>query len=232
MAGVEWMNDADGRLQDRLGHAFDDPGLLAQALTHRSCGAHNNERLEFLGDAILDFVIADLLYGGEPDAHEGRLTRLRAHLVRRETLATVARDVHLGEALRLGPGELKSGGRDRDSILADALEAVIGAVYLDGGMSSCRGVLETLYNDRLARAAVEKGLKDPKTRLQEALQGHGRGLPQYTVVSLDGAPHDQSFTVACLVDGVPNPVTGFGPSRRKAEQDAATKALEKLDGDA
>ncbi len=226
------MNDADGRLQDRLGRAFNDPALLAQALTHRSCGGHNNERLEFLGDAVLDFIVADLLYAAEPSAHEGRLTRLRAHLVRRETLAAIARDMHLGETLRLGPGELKSGGRDRDSILADALEAVIGAIYLDSGMSSCRGVLETLYEDRLARAAVEMGLKDPKTRLQETLQGHGRALPQYTVVSLDGAPHDQSFTVACLVDGIPNPVTGFGSSRRKAEQDAATRALERLDGDA
>jgi ribonuclease-3 len=226
------MNGADGRLQGRLGHAFNDPGLLDQALTHRSCGAHNNERLEFLGDAILDFIVADLLYEREADAHEGRLTRLRAHLVRRETLAAIARDMHLGETLRLGPGELKSGGRDRDSILADALEAVIGAIYLDGGMASCRGVLETLYTDRLARVVVEMGLKDPKTRLQETLQGHGRGLPQYTVVKLDGAPHQQRFTVACLIDGIANPVTGFGPSRRKAEQDAATRALEELDGDA
>jgi len=226
------MNDADGRLQDRLGYAFNASGLLDQALTHRSCGAYNNERLEFLGDAILGFVVADLLYIADPDAHEGRLTRLRAHLVRRETLASIARDVHLGEALCLGPGELKSGGRDRDSILADALEAVIGAVYLDGGVSACRTVLESLYTDRLARAAVEMALKDPKTRLQETLQGHGRALPQYTVVNLDGAPHDQSFTVACQVEGIPDPVTGFGSSRRKAEQDAATKALAALDGDA
>jgi len=226
------MNDTDGRLQGRVGHTFHDSGLLHQALTHRSRGAHNNERLEFLGDAILGFVVADLLYAANPDAHEGRLTRLRAHLVRRETLAAIARDMHLGESLCLGPGELKSGGRDRDSILADALEAVIGAVYLDGGVSSCRMVIETLYNERLAGAAVELSLKDPKTRLQETLQGHGRALPQYTVVNLDGAPHDQSFTVDCLAEGLPNPVTGFGSSRRKAEQDAATKALAELDGDA
>ena len=226
------MNDADGRLQGRLGYAFNDPGLLHQALTHRSRGAHNNERLEFLGDAILDFVIAELLYRAEADAHEGRLTRLRAHLVRRETLAAIARDLDLGESLRLGPGELKSGGRGRDSILADAFEAVIGAIYLDAGLPSCRDVLEALYRDRLARAAREMGLKDPKTRLQELLQGQGRALPQYTVVSLEGAPHDQSFTVECQVDGMPSPVAGFGSSRRKAEQDAASKALEKLDGDA
>jgi ribonuclease-3 len=226
------MSDADGRLQDRLGYAFNDPGLLDQALTHRSCGARNNERLEFLGDAILDFVVAELLFQSERDAHEGRLTRLRAHLVRRETLAAIARDLGLGEVLRLGPGELKSGGRGRDSILADAFEAVVGAIYLDTGMSPCRNVLETLFCDRLARAAQEMGLKDAKTRLQEELQGRGRALPEYTVVNLEGAPHDQSFTVACQVDGIASPVTGFGASRRKAEQDAASKALEALDGDA
>ncbi len=225
------MNDADRRLQGRVGYAFNDPGLLDQALTHRSLGSHNNERLEFLGDAILNFVVAELLYQAEPDAHEGRLTRLRAHLVRRETLAAIARDLDLGEALRLGPGALKSGGRGRDSILADACEAIIGAIYLDGGLSPCRGVLENLYRDRLARAAREMGLKDPKTRLQEVLQGSGHGLPQYTVVNLDGAPHDQSFTVECKADGIPGPVTGFGSSRRKAEQDAAQKALEELDGE-
>ena len=125
------MNEGDRRLQDRLGYTFNDPDLLDHALTHRSCGARNNERLEFLGDAVLDFVVAELLYETEPDAHEGRLTRLRAHLVRRETLAAIARELDLGERLRLGPGELKSGGRRRDSILADAFEAVIGAVYLD-----------------------------------------------------------------------------------------------------
>lgn len=226
------MSDADGRLQNRLGYAFNDPGLLDQALTHRSCGARNNERLEFLGDAILDFIVAELLFQGEPDAHEGRLTRLRAHLVRRETLAAIARELGLGEVLRLGPGELKSGGRSRDSILADAFEAVVGAIYLDAGMSPCRQVLERLFRERFARAAQEMGLKDAKTRLQEVLQGRGRALPEYTVVNLEGAPHDQSFTVACQVDGIPTPVTGFGASRRKAEQDAASKALEALDGDA
>jgi len=226
------MNDADGRLQGRLGYAFNDPGLLDQALTHRSLGPRNNERLEFLGDAILGFVVAELLYEVEPDAHEGRLTRLRAHLVRRETLAAIARDLDVGEALRLGPGELKSGGRGRDSILADACEAIIGAIYLDAGLSPCRRVLETLYRERLARAAAEMGLKDPKTRLQEVLQGRAHGLPQYTVVNLEGAPHDQSFTVECMADGIPHPVTGFGSSRRKAEQDAAHKALEELDGEA
>jgi len=226
------MTDADRRLQDRLGYVFNDPELLDQALSHRSCGARNNERLEFLGDAVLDFLIAEFLYRGEPDAHEGRLTRLRAHLVRRETLASIARGLNLGEVLRLGPGELKSGGRDRDSILADALEGVIGAIYLDSGLARCGEVLEALYDERLNRAAQEMGLKDAKTRLQEALQGQGRALPDYRVVQLDGAPHDQSFTVECQVDGVSSPIRGFGASRRKAEQDAASKALVALDGDA
>jgi ribonuclease-3 len=226
------MTEADGRLQDRLGYVFEDPELFERALTHRSVGGWNNERLEFLGDAILNFVVAELLYRAEPDAHEGRLTRLRAHHVRRETLAAIARELQLGEVLRLGPGELKSGGRGRDSILADAFEAVIGAVYLDSGMPSCRGVLETLYRDRLTRAAREVGLKDAKTRLQEALQGQGRALPQYTVVKLEGAAHDQSFTVECQVDGIAHTVTGSGSSRRRAEQDAASRALEELDGDA
>lgn len=226
------LSGADARLMDRLGYAFEDVELLDRALTHRSAGAHNNERLEFLGDAILGFVVAEMLYQEEPNAHEGRLTRLRAHLVRRETLAAMARQLELGEVLRLGPGELKSGGRRRDSILADAFEAVIGAVYLDSGMASCRAVLDTLFRERIARAARAVGLKDPKTRLQEALQGRGRALPQYTVVKLEGAAHDQSFTVECLVDGIAQPITGSGPSRRKAEQDAAGRALEELDGDA
>ncbi len=225
------MDDLGGRLQGRLGYAFNDPDLLDQALTHRSRGARNNERLEFLGDAILSFVVADLLYQADADAHEGRLTRLRAHLVRRETLASIARDLNLGEALRLGPGELKSGGRGRDSILADALEAVIGAIYLDAGLAPCRRVLEDLYGERLSGAAREVGLKDPKTRLQEALQARALPLPRYAVVKLEGAPHDQSFTVECQVESIPEPIVGTGTSRRKAEQDAASRALEALDGE-
>jgi ribonuclease-3 len=226
------MTDADGRLQERLGYTFDDPGLLDQALTHRSCGARNNERLEFLGDAVLAFAVAEFLFQGQPDAHEGRLTRLRAHLVRRETLAEIARGLELGEVLRLGPGELKSGGRGRDSILADAFEAVVGAIYLDAGMSACCRVLEGLYGERLTRATQKTRLKDAKTRLQETLQGRGLALPEYSVINLEGAPHDQSFTVACHVDGIADPVTGCGASRRKAEQDAASKALRALDGEA
>jgi len=223
------MTVLDRKLQERLGYTFNDPDLLDQALTHRSVGSRNNERLEFLGDAILSFIVAELLYHAEPDAHEGRLTRLRAHLVRRETLARIARELELGDALRLGPGELKSGGRRRDSILADAFEGVIGAIYLDSGLASCRQVLDALYAERLIRAAQEVGLKDAKTRLQESLQGQGRALPQYAVVKLEGAAHDQSFTVECQVEGIPHPVKGTGSSRRKAEQDAASRALEALD---
>lgn len=225
------VNDTDAQLQERLGYAFRDPELLGQALTHRSRGSHNNERLEFLGDAILSFVVAEMLFEAEPGAHEGRLTRLRAHLVRRETLASIARELELGEAVRLGPGELKSGGRRRDSILADAFEALIGAMYMDSGLASCRTVLKKLYDNRLERAVREVGLKDAKTRLQEALQGQGRALPQYTVIKLEGAAHDQSFTVECQVEGMARPVTGSGSSRRRAEQAAASRALEVLDGD-
>ncbi|MDX1434433.1 MAG: ribonuclease III, partial [Gammaproteobacteria bacterium] len=166
----------------RLGHEFRSPELLDQALTHRSVGARNNERFEFLGDAILNFLIAEFLFSANPDAHEGRLTRLRAHLVRRETLAAVARDVELGEALRLGPGELKSGGRTRDSILADAFEAVLGALYLDAGLDACRAAVGELFAERLHQAPRSVRLKDAKTRLQEALQSKGLALPVYSVV--------------------------------------------------
>ena len=225
------MSAPDERLVSELGHRFSDPELLERALTHRSRGAQNNERLEFLGDAILNFLVAESLYHGNPRAHEGRLTRLRATLVRRETLASVARDLGLGAALKLGPGELKSGGRDRDSILADALEAVVGAVYLDGGLDACRDVFVSLFNHRMADASRNTGLKDPKTRLQELLQSRGLALPVYRVVQVEGAAHDQSFTVECAVPDLAHTATGNGASRRKAEQDAAKKAIEQLDRD-
>jgi ribonuclease-3 len=223
------MNDPDRRLLDILGHDFADPALLDQALTHRSLGACNNERLEFLGDSILNFIAADLLYHLNPDDHEGRLTRLRAHLVRRETLAAIARELDLGAALRLGPGELKSGGRDRDSILADAFEAVIGALYLDGGLGLCREFLTRVFDERIAQASHELGLKDAKTRLQESLQSRGLPLPVYRVIDVKGAAHDQNFTVECLVDGIDQPSRGVGSSRRRAEQEAARLALATID---
>ena len=223
------MDEALERVLATLGHEFSDPSLFEQALTHRSAGARNNERLEFLGDAILNFVVADALYRSTPDAKEGSLTRRRARLVRRETLAEVAREIGLGPALRLGGGEMKSGGRDRDSILADALEGLIGAVYLDAGLEICAAWLSRQFGARLTLAFEDDADKDAKTRLQEMLQSKGLPLPVYTVVGIDGAAHEQSFTVQCRVSGLVRSPCGTGGSRRKAEQVAADRALSLLD---
>jgi len=213
-------------LADRIGYRFRDESLLQRALSHRSASGRHNERLEFLGDSALNFVVSDDLYQRFPDAEEGVLTRLRARLVRRETLAAVARERDLGRLLRLGGGERKSGGRDRDSILADAMEAVFGAVYLDGGVDACRAAVGTVLADRLSEVSPEDGLKDAKTRLQEALQARGLSLPAYAVVRKSGADHDCAFTVECHVEGTVT--VGTGTSRRRAEQDAAAKALAAL----
>mgnify|MGYP006285487453 CR=1 FL=1 len=217
------------RLERRLGYPFSDPDLLELALSHRSLGARNNERLEFLGDAILGFVVAESLFNGSGEASEGQLSRMRAHLVKRETLATIARELDLGDELRLGPGELRSGGQCRDSILSDALEAIIAAVYLDGGMEPARALVGRLLGDRLSDPAPEIRHKDPKTRLQEQLQASGRNLPRYEVIEVGGEQHAQRFRVACsAASGL---VTeGEGPSRRKAEQAAARRMLEQLEG--
>ena len=225
------MADLEGFVR-RLGHRFADPGLLEQALTHRSAGGANNERLEFLGDALLGLVVAEELYRLRPRASEGDLSRLRASLVRRETLAEIARELALGEWLRLGQGELKSGGYRRDSVLANGLEAVIGAVLLDGGHEAARSLLLQLYATRLAELPARAALKDPKTRLQEYLQAHGQPLPDYEVVAVDGEEHRRTFTVACRVDGQAAPFEGTGLSRRKAEQQAASRALAGLAGEA
>ncbi len=223
------MNDPGRQFLRRLGYEFKDDSLLERALTHRSAGSGHNERLEFLGDSIINFIMAETLFRAQPEAREGQLTRLRALLVRRETLAAVARDLDLGMALKLGGGELKSGGRDRDSILADALEAVIGAVYLDSGMDSCRELVERLFTEKIAQAQQRRGAKDAKTRLQERLQARGLPLPTYEVVEVKGAPHSQEFQVFCRVASLDNPTCGTGGSRRKAEQAAARLALERLD---
>ena len=215
-------------LHDRLGYRFHEPELLKQALTHRSVGSANNERLEFLGDAILGLVIAEALYRRFPHANEGCLSRLRANLVKGETLAAAARRIELGEALLLGPGELKSGGFRRDSILAGALEAVIGAVYLDGGMEPARELILRLLDEELRRATPDGALKDAKTRLQEYLQGRRLPLPSYDVTAVEGSDHDQVFEVACRVTGLDGPVLGRGSSRRRAEQQAAAQALQRL----
>jgi ribonuclease-3 len=216
------------RLQQRIGYPFRDTSLLERALTHRSLGARNNERLEFLGDAILGFEVADQLYHQVGDADEGQLSRMRAHLVKRETLAEIARELDLGSLLRLGPGELRSGGQARDSILADATEAVIAAVYLDGGIDEARAMVRRLLGRRLTRPASEIRAKDPKTRLQEQLQAQGAALPEYTVVDIHGDQHEQTFRVVCST-GLTEDTEGEGPTRRKAEQAAARAMLLSLE---
>lgn len=217
------------RLQQRIAYQFNDVGLLERALTHRSLGACNNERLEFLGDAILGFEVADNLYHSVSDASEGQLSRMRAHLVKRETLAEIARTLQLGEILRLGAGELRSGGQTRDSILADAVEAMIAAVYLDGGIDAARALVRRLLGDRLSDPTPETRRKDPKTRLQEHLQSLGRPLPRYEVVGVSGDQHDQMFRVVCTT-GLGRDTEGEGASRRRAEQAAARLMLERLEG--
>ncbi len=215
-------------LHDRLGYRFREARLLQQALTHRSAGSVNNERLEFLGDAVLNLVVAEDLFERFTTADEGRLSRLRASLVRGETLAAAARRIDLGAGLRLGPGELKSGGFRRDSILAGALEAVIGAVYLDGGLEAARALVHRLLAPELRHASPASILKDAKTRLQEYLQGRRLPLPSYSVIAVEGRDHDQVFEVACEVSGLASAVTGRGSSRRRAEQQAAERALQRL----
>jgi ribonuclease-3 len=216
------------RLQQRLGYQFNDTALLERALSHRSVGANNNERLEFLGDAILGFEVADSLYRRVGDANEGQLSRMRAHLVKRETLAAIARELELGDILRLGAGELRSGGQTRDSILADAVEAIIAAVYLDGGMEQARSLVRRLLGARLTAPTPETRRKDPKTRLQEHLQSIGKPLPRYDVLEIRGDQHDQIFRVVCST-GLIDDTEGEGGSRRKAEQAAARRMLERLE---
>lgn len=213
------------RLQARLDYRFREESLLAEALTHRSAPGPNNERLEFLGDSVLNFVVADELFRRCPRDSEGALSRLRASLVNRPSLAELARDLQLGACLRLGSGELKSGGHRRESILADTLEAVLGAVYLDGGFDACQGVIRQLYRERLDCLPSIADLKDAKTRLQEYLQGQRRPLPNYTVLEVRGKAHDQVFRVQCVVDGVVTATEGEAGSRRQAEQQAADAML-------
>ncbi|MHB8455383.1 MAG: ribonuclease III [Acidiferrobacterales bacterium] len=215
-------------LSRRLGYAFADGGLLERALTHRSKGGENYERLEFLGDGVLGLVIAALLYGRFPELSEGELTRLRAGLVRMETLASLARNLGVGEYLTLGEGELKTGGYDRDSILADSLEAVFGAVFIDGGFGAAQSVIWNLYRQPVAAIDPATILKDPKTRLQELLQKQSLKTPIYNMLEVRGEPHHQHFVIECIVTGLPSAVTGEGSSRRAAEQDAAAKAYASL----
>lgn len=216
------------RLEKKLGYQFLNQEILTLALTHRSAHSQHNERLEFLGDSILSFVIADDLYHRFPKINEGDMSRMRATLVRGNTLAELGREFELGEYLQLGPGELKSGGFRRDSILADAVEAIIGAIYLDSEVETVRQMILAWYKERLDSIQPGVSQKDPKTRLQEFLQGRRKPLPTYTVTNIKGEAHNQEFTVSCEVAGMDKPVIGRGTSRRKAEQAAAELALEKL----
>lgn len=216
------------RLQSALGYQFSDPELLQLALTHRSAGSQNNERLEFLGDSILNHIVAEALYRRFPSAREGEMSRMRASLVKGETLAEVASELTLGEYLVLGAGERKSGGHRRSSILADALEAVAGAVLLDSDVEHCRRTVLDWLEPRLQALSLSAVDKDAKTRLQEFLQGRNYPLPEYDLLSVQGSDHAQQFQVACRLSKPQLVVEGNGASRRKAEQSAATSALERI----
>lgn len=217
------------RLEERLGYHFADAKLLRQALTHRSHSTPHNERLEFLGDSVLNFIAAAELYGRFEKLKEGELSRLRSSLVREQSLHEVAMRMQLGDFLRLGEGELKSGGFRRPSILADAVEALIGAVYLDGGFEAAREVVRGLLAPMLSAIDPKTTAdKDPKTLLQEWLQSHKYALPQYTVVATQGAAHEQHFDVECAIEELALRTLGSGTSRRIAEQEAARRAYESL----
>jgi ribonuclease III len=215
-------------LQTRIAYSFTQPELLQQALTHRSFSANNNERLEFLGDSVLNFIIAHQLFNLFPDLPEGDLSRLRAKLVKEASLAELAISLNLGDALKLGEGELKSAGWRRPSILADALEAIVGAVYLDGGFAAAEQVVALLYRDTLTTINPNAIDKDSKSQLQEYLQSKKMDLPEYQVVSIEGEAHAQTFTVQCLIKKLKLTTTGAGTSRRVAEQQAAKLAMEKI----
>jgi len=216
------------RLQRALGYEFSDPELLTLALTHRSAGGNNNERLEFLGDSIVNHIIAEALYQRFPKAREGDMSRMRASLVKGETLAEVARELQLGDYLQLGPGERKSGGHRRSSILADAFEAVVGAILLDSTVEQCRARVLDWFAPRLGQLSEGSADKDAKTQLQEYLQGRRNPLPEYELLGVLGEDHQQQFHVACRLQKPTLVVEGAGSSRRKAEQAAARSALERL----
>ena len=226
MRSVDWP----GRwLQDRLGYEPRDLALFRAALTHRSASGPNNERLEFLGDAVLNLIIAHHLYAAFPQATEGDLSRLRARLVSREPLAEVALSLGLGETLQLGAGELRSGGFRRQSILADALEALCGALFLDGGLPAVERVIARLFAPRIAALPEPEALKDAKTRLQEYLQSRNLALPRYAVLNIEGEDHAQTFEVSCEVPELGRRVQGRGSSRRRAEQEAAERMLTQIE---
>ncbi len=214
-----------------LAHEFAQPELLQQALTHSSRGTPHYERLEFLGDSVLSLIITEQLYARFPNLREGRLSRIRAALVNGRTLAVIAREAGVGEALLLGKGELRAGAQRRDSILADSLEALIGAIYLDAGLEVCRQRVLALYADRLADPDLGASPKDNKTRLQEWLMARGENLPSYSLDEETGPPNDRRFAVSCSVETAADPTRGVGRTRRSAEQVAAGRMLEQLETD-
>jgi ribonuclease-3 len=221
-------DDLSSWVERSFGHVFTTPALCYAAVTHRSAGADHNERLEFLGDSILNCAVARLLFDAHPLADEGALSRLRASLVSGDTLAQIAGDLGLGEYLRLGPGELKSGGFRRASILADALEAILGAIFLDSGFDAAAAAVARIIGPKMSDLPAADALKDPKTRLQEVLQARGLALPTYTLTAVGGDPHAQSFTVTCEVPVFGVAAVGEGASRRRAEQLAAAKVIDLL----
>ncbi|MCH8501756.1 MAG: ribonuclease III [Aliidiomarina sp.] len=215
-------------LEKRIGYSFKDRALLVQALTHRSASDAHYERLEFLGDSILSVVIAEALYHRFPKSPEGELSRMRATLVCGQMLAKIARQFELGPFLQLGPGELKSGGFRRDSILSDAVEGIIGAIFLDSDITQAQTIVRAWFEPLLQEIKPGNNQKDPKTRLQEYLQGRQFELPIYEVLATTGQAHNQKFSVSCSVEPLPAPVVASGTSRRKAEQAAAAAAIEQL----
>ena len=216
------------RLQTALGYQFKNTQLLKLALTHRSFGADNNERLEFLGDALLDLIVGESLFNNHPAADEGALSRMRSSIVNKSALADIGRELNLGEHILLGSGELKSGGNSRDSILADTVEALAAAVYLDGGLAACQKLVDAWAREFVRNPETRK-IKDAKTRLQEKMQASGHGLPKYKVLAIEGEAHAQSFLVECRVEGVERGHQGRGSSKRAAEQQAALETLNSLE---
>ncbi|MFK7863913.1 MAG: ribonuclease III [Pseudohongiellaceae bacterium] len=225
------MSNPIDTLQKSLSHQFTDLSLLKQALTHRSAAKTNNERFEFLGDSLLGFIVAELLYEQYPNAAEGELSRMRASMVNKPALAALARRLELGDYLRLGSGEKQSGGAARDSILSDAVEAVIAAIYLDGGIEACKTQVRAWALAQIRSQNTLKESKDPKTQLQELMQAKGLVLPNYEVVKVEGEAHDQMFTVSCLVAVLDAAKLGTGRSKRAAEQMAAAEILRELGAD-
>jgi ribonuclease III len=217
-----------GKLETRLGYTFEDQRLLKLALTHCSAGKDNNERLEFLGDAVLGLVVSNILYRRFPAASEGELSRLRASLVQQSTLADIARKLQLGEHLILGSGELKTGGANRESTLADALEAVLSALFLDAGMQVCEERISLWFEDLLKQHGQLEAAKDAKTTLQEYLQARKLALPTYQIIDIQGKDHQQEFKVHCCIGLLKEPVLGLGASRKEAEQQAAAEALHRI----